>query len=77
MAPSGPQGEGENGHGSAVLDTDGLVHFIYQERAGDGLPWRIRRATAEPAAITAALHEAKPSERASVKADLDSLALPA
>ena len=77
VAPSGPQGEGENGHGSAVLDTDGLVHFIYQERAGDGLPWRIRRATTEPAAITAALNEAKPSERASVKADLDSLALPA
>ncbi len=56
--PIGPAVEpatGENGHGTAVLGHDGLVHFVYQERAGDGLPWRILRATAAPAAIEAAL----------------------
>ena len=47
VEPAG--GQGENGHGTAVLADDGLVHFVYQERAGDGLPWRIRRATADPA----------------------------
>ncbi|MDQ3641390.1 MAG: hypothetical protein M3450_07990 [Actinomycetota bacterium] len=77
VQPSGPQGAGENGHATAVLGQDGLVHFVYQERAGDGLPWRVLRATARPEAITAALVDAKPSERATVKADLDSLALPA
>ena len=32
---------GENGHGTSVLDGD-VVHVVYQERAGEGLPWRIR-----------------------------------
>ena len=77
VQPVGPQGMGENGHGTSVVGPDGLVHFVYQERAGDGLPWRIMRATTEPGAITAALVAAKPSEKATVKADLDSLALPA
>jgi len=53
--PSSPEGWGENGHGGAVLGHDGLIHFVYQERAGDGHPWRILRATTEPAAIRAAL----------------------
>jgi hypothetical protein len=77
VQPSGPQGAGENGHGSAVVGPDGLVHFLYQERAGDGLPWRILRATTDPSAITAALADAKPVERAAVDADLGSLARPA
>lgn len=62
VEPSGPGGAGENGHGTAVLDRDGLVHFVYQERAGDGLPWRIMRATTEPAAVTAALAAAQPAQ---------------
>ncbi|MDQ4069839.1 MAG: hypothetical protein M3203_10290 [Actinomycetota bacterium] len=55
VEPAGRHGAGENGHGVAVLGEDGLVHFVYQERAGDGLPWRILRASTEPAAIQAAL----------------------
>jgi hypothetical protein len=47
----GPGGGGENGHGCAVLDPDGLVDLVYQERAGDGLPWRIHRATIDPATL--------------------------
>lgn len=43
---------------------DGLVHFVYQDRAGDGLPWRILRAATEPGGILGALADAKPSERA-------------
>jgi hypothetical protein len=78
VEPSGPGGTGENGHGSAVLGPDGLVHFVYQERAGDGLPWRIMRATVEAGAIAAALVDAKPSERADAEDDADdSLAHPA
>lgn len=61
VEPSGPGGTGENGHGTTVLGQDGLVHFVYQERAGDGQPWRILRATTDPAAISAALDEARPS----------------
>ncbi len=64
VEPSGPAGTGENGHGTAVLGEDGLVHFVYQERAGDGLPWRIRRATTSPEALRAALAAAAPAERA-------------
>lgn len=64
VEPSGPDGAGENGHGTAVLDRDGLVHFVYQERAGDGLPWRIMRATMEPDAVGAALDAARPSRLA-------------
>ena len=63
VEPSGVAGAGENGHGSAVLGHDGLIHFVYQERAGDGLPWRILRATTEPAAVAAALRAARPAER--------------
>jgi hypothetical protein len=59
VEPSGPAGRGENGHGTAVLE-DGLVHLIYQERAGDGLPWRYLRATVDPAALCAALSSAAP-----------------
>jgi hypothetical protein len=50
VEPSSPGGRGENGHGFAVLD-DGLVHLLYQERAGEGFPWRYMRATVEPAAL--------------------------
>ena len=64
VEPGGPGGTGENGHGTAVLGRDGLVHFVYQERAGDGMPWRIRRATTSPQALRAALSEAAPAERA-------------
>ena len=64
VQPSGPEGAGENGHGTTVLGPDGLVHFIYQERAGDGLPWRILRATTEASAISAALEKARPSSLA-------------
>lgn len=39
-------GAGEHGHGSAVL-AGGGVELIYQERAGDGLPWRVLRASLE------------------------------
>ena len=63
VEPSRAGGAGENGHGSAVLGHDGLIHFVYQERAGDGLPWRILRATTEPAAVAAALAAARPAER--------------
>ncbi len=59
--PSGPGRSGENGHGTAVLGDDGLVHFMYQERAGDGLPWRIMRATTDPAALYDALEAARPA----------------
>ncbi len=64
VEPSGPGGAGENGHGTAVLDRDGLIHVVYQERAGDGLPWRIMRATMEPDAVSAALDAARPSRLA-------------
>lgn len=53
VEPSGPRGTGENGHGTAAL-SEGLVHLVYQERAGDGRPWRIMRATIDPAAIVEA-----------------------
>ena len=66
VEPSGPQQCGENGHGTAVLGRDGLIHLVYQERAGDGLPWRILRATVEPAAVRAVLKSAKPSSRTDV-----------
>ncbi len=74
VAPSGPRGGGENGHGTAVLGEDGLINLIYQERAGDGLPWRILRATTNPTVVRAALEEAQPAETCS---DLDSLGIPA
>ena len=61
VEPSGPGGSGENGHGTAVLGDDGLIHFLYQERAGDGLPWRILRATTEPAAVAAVLAATRPA----------------
>jgi hypothetical protein len=77
VQPSGPGGTGENGHGTAVVDQDGLVHFVYQERAGDGLPWRILHATTEPAAVAAALTEARPSENHTALEDLTDLARPA
>lgn len=66
VEPAGPGGTGENGHGTAVLGHDGLVHIVYQERAGDGLPWRILRATTEPAAVVAALDAAHPAELATL-----------
>ena len=44
-----------------MLGDDGLVHFVYQERAGDGLPWRILRATADPADIREALDAGRPA----------------
>ena len=53
VEPLGPAGSGENGHGTAVLD-GGIVHLVYQERAGDGLPWRSMRATTSPAALAKA-----------------------
>ena len=74
VEPSGPGGAGENGHGTAVLGEDGLIHLIYQERAGDGLPWRILRATTNPTVVRAALEEAQPAETCS---DLASLGIPA
>lgn len=63
VQPSGPRHTGENGHGTAVLGRDGLIHLVYQERAGDGLPWRILRATTEPAAVQATLAAAAPASR--------------
>lgn len=80
VEPSGPHGEGENGHGTAVLGRDGLVHFVYQERAGDGLPWRIMRATTEPAALLAAARYPAlddPAPAISAPDHLVSLAVPA
>jgi len=53
VQPLGPQQSGENGHGAAILGGDGLIHLVYQERGGDGLPWRILRATTDPSAVTA------------------------
>ena len=47
VTPSGPDGRGENGHGTAVLE-HGLIHLVYQERHGDGLPWHYLRATILP-----------------------------
>ncbi len=73
VQPGGPGGTGENGHGTAVLGDDGLVHLVYQERAGDGLPWRILRATTEPAAVVVALEAARPAEKVSEVADLEEL----
>jgi len=58
--PSGPGGTGENGHATAVLD-DGIIHLLYQERAGDGLPWRILRATLRSDDVAAALVEPRPT----------------
>lgn len=60
VQPGGPGGVGENGHGTSVLGQDGLVHLVYQERAGDGLPWRILRATIDPEALAAAVAAARP-----------------
>jgi hypothetical protein len=77
VAPSGPGGTGENGHGTAVLGLDGLVHLVYQERAGDGLPWRIMRATIEPAALRAALDAAAPAQRAADLLSAEELSVPA
>ena len=77
VQPSGSGGEGENGHGTAVLGEDGLVHLVYQERAGDGLPWRIMRATTEPAAVAAALRRARPDRRVSLPAGTEELPRPA
>lgn len=74
VEPSGPLQSGENGHGTAVLGRDGLIHLVYQERGGDGLPWRILRATVEPAAVRAALSSARPSSRTdapTARAELD------
>ena len=34
---------GENGHGCAVLDDEG-VRIVYQERGGDGMRWHVRHA---------------------------------
>jgi hypothetical protein len=48
VAPS--DGRGENGHGTAVLDGD-VVRVVYQERAGDGRPWRIHQASVPVAAL--------------------------
>jgi hypothetical protein len=56
VEPSGPDGSGENGHGTAVLD-GGLVHLVYQERAGEGLPWRILRATLSASAVMEAARQ--------------------
>lgn len=77
LEPTGPGGAGENGHGTAVLGDDGLVHLVYQERAGDGLPWRIMRATIAPAELRAALHDVAPAERADAVAVAEELAIPA
>jgi hypothetical protein len=78
VQPSGRFGAGENGHGCAAAGEDGLIHFIYQERAGDGAPWRIMRATAEPAALRAALHDAQPAQKVTENAsELAGLARPA
>lgn len=41
----GPLDGGENGHGAAVVDA-GTLRLVYQERAGEGRPWRILHATA-------------------------------
>lgn len=77
VEPSGPQGAGENGHGTAVVGEDGLVHLVYQERAGDGLPWRIMRATVEPAALRTALAAAAPAGRWWSELSREDLAVPA
>lgn len=78
VQPSGPEGTGENGHGTAVLGLDGLIHFVYQERAGDGLPWRIMRATTDPATVGAALRAARPERKLIEQGeDLAELARPA
>ncbi|MGI9021756.1 MAG: hypothetical protein ACR2HV_00715 [Acidimicrobiales bacterium] len=47
VPPTGWRGRGENGHGTAVFD-EGLVHLVYQERRGEGRPWRYLRATVAP-----------------------------
>ena len=61
LEPSSRRRAGENGHGSAVLGDGGLVHLVYQERAGYGLPWRILRATVEPAALARVLEAERPA----------------
>jgi hypothetical protein len=76
VQPMSPEGTGENGHGTAVVGEDGLIHLVYQERAGDGLPWRILHATTEPAAVRAALSTSPTSSRGESE-DLTGLALPA
>jgi hypothetical protein len=77
VQPSGPDGTGENGHGTAVVDDNGVVHLVYQERAGDGLPWRILRATTDAASLRSALENAG-SQRDAVDLDeLHALARPA
>ena len=62
VEPSGDGGGGENGHGTAVLGRDGLIHLVYQERAGRGLPWRFMRATMEVGVVASGLRAAKPAE---------------
>ena len=49
-------GLGENGHGTAVVDGD-RVRIVYQERAGDGLPWHFRHAVASIGATVHAIDE--------------------
>jgi hypothetical protein len=58
---SDPPGEGENGHGGAVV-VDDRVQLTYQERHGDGRPWHIRRASID---IDALETLASPGDRAS------------
>lgn len=77
VEPQGRRGAGENGHGTAVLGEDGLVHLVYQERAGDGLPWRIKRATVEPAALRTAVGAAAPAARAGATLEIEELSVPA
>lgn len=53
--PIAPQGAGETGHPSAVVDGDEL-HLLYQERAGDDPhPWHLRWAAMTLADVTAAM----------------------
>ena len=75
--PGGSDTQGENGHGTAVLDRDGLVHLVYQERAGDGMPWRIMRATTPPEAVRAALADARSALKFLDQPDPAALARPA
>lgn len=54
IEPAGDNGSGENGHGTAVR-LGNKVELIYQERSGDGKPWRFMRAglgiAAEPSLL--------------------------
>ena len=69
LRPSGRGGAGENGHGDAILGPDGLLHLIYQDRAGEGRPWRILRATIEVAAVAAAASAAGGPTTGTVRAN--------